>query len=341
MDGPRRQRRWLWAPHSPVGYVVLWIVSVAAVALVGALGYILIEGWNFGDAIYMSVLTLTTVGFKELHALSGAGRAWTMLLSVTAIGIIFGTVGVVAENLMSAATSGKREARRMQKRIDALTGHFIVCGFGRVGSQVAWELAEQGNDVVITDAGHEDSLERAVESGYLVVKGNGASDEVLRSAGVERARGLVAAIDSDPENVYVTLTARALNPRLFIVARATSDDVLAKLRQAGADRAVSPYTMAGHRIAGLALRPAVVDFIDAALNRVDLGFSIEELGVMPGRLAGSTVSEARARGLFVLAIRHSDGRYEPNPADGRRLEVGQSLIVSGTIEALRAVDGAR
>lgn len=321
-------------------YVVLWIVSVVVVGGIGALGYVIIEGWNFADAVYMSVITLATVGFQELHPLSQAGRVWTMILSVAAVGIIFGTVGVVAENLMTAVASGQREARRMQKQIDGLSGHFIVCGFGRVGSQVAKELREQGHAVVVIDGPGDESLDRAEDADYLVVRGDGTSDDVLLAAGVKRARGLIAAIDSDADNVYVTLTARALSPELFIVGRATSNEVLAKLRQAGADRAISPYTMAGHRIAGLALRPGVVDFIDAALNRVDLGFSIEELEVRPGRLVGVMVAEARRRGLFVLAIRHGDGRYEPNPPDTRRLEVGQSLIVSGTTEALSAVDGA-
>lgn len=332
--GRRPHRNWGWLGRRPIRHVFLWIVSVVCVALIGASGYMVFERWSFHDALYMAVITLTTVGFKEVHPMHWHGELWTMALSVAAIGIIFGTVGVVAENLVAAVTGGYRESRRMQKQVAAMNGHFIVCGFGRVGSHVAKELIDEGEQVVVVDV-RDDSLHRARDAGYAVVPGNGTTDEVLRAAGVTRARGLVTCIDSDPENVYVTLTARALNPELYIVGRASSSEVMKKLHQAGADHAVSPYVMAGHRITSLSLRPGVVDFIDAALNRIDMGFSVQEMRVTKGdSLDRQNIGDLRKRGLFVLAIRYDDGAYEPNPADERFVSAGQHLIVSGANSVL-------
>ncbi len=314
--------------------VVIWVLSVLALAVVGALGYMLIEGWSFLDGLYMAVTTMSTVGFREVHELDWPGRIWTMLMALSAIGVVFGTVGVVAEAVMTDVASGRRKAKRMTRMIDQLQGHWIVCGFGRVGSMVARELVEDGHRVVVIDV-REDSLQRAEASDYLVVHGDGATDEVLRQAGVERARGLVAAIDSDAQNVYVTLTARSINPDLFIVGRAGAETVISKLIQAGADRAVSPYTMAGRRIVNLALKPGVIEFIDAALTRGDMAFSMEEVAAdAGGTLAGRTIGELRERGVLTLAVLHAPGEYEPNPPDARVVQDGEHLIVSGATEVL-------
>ncbi len=319
----------------PVRNVLVWLVAMVALSLVGASGYMVFEGWSFFDAYYMTIITLATVGFKEVHPMDRAGQIWTMIMSVAAVAVIFGTVGVAAESLIAEMGSGKREVKRMQRKVDALRGHFIVCGYGRVGSLVASELRDDGQDVVVLDT-DPNSLERALNDGFLVVPGDGTSDTTLRKAGVERARGLVAVIDSDANNVYVTISARSLNPDLFIVGRASTASVMKKVLQAGADRTISPYEMAGRRVVQLALKPGVVDFIDAALSRGDLSFGMEEIAV-DARLAGQTVGQLRASGLFTLAIRHNPGIYEPNPADDRKLEPGESLIVSGSTAAMRAI----
>lgn len=305
-------------------------------SLVGAAGYVVLEGWPFFDAFYMTVITLATVGFKEVHPMDRAGEIWTMILSVAAVAVIFGTVGVAGEALVAEMGSGRREARRMQRKVRALHGHFIVCGYGRVGSLVARELRSDGQDVVVLDVGPK-SLDRAAADGFLVVRGDGTSDAVLMQAGVDRAKGLVSVIDSDANNVYVVISARSLNPDLFIVGRASTSAVMKKVLQAGADRTISPYEMAGRRVVQLALRPGVVDFIDAALSRGTLSFGMEEIAV-DARLAGQTVGGLRAFGLFTLAIRHDPGIYEPNPSDERRLELGESLIVSGSTAAMRSIN---
>lgn len=330
------QRR-LWpSPSRPVRNVLLWGLAVAGVSLVGASGYMLLEGWEFFDALYMTVITLATVGYKEVHPMDRAGQVWTMLLSLGAVAIIFGTVGIAAQSIVTELSSGKREVRRMQKQVESLEGHFIVCGYGRVGSLVAQELIKEGLDVVVLDS-DPTSLDRAVRDGHLVVPGDGTSDDVLLLAGVRRARGLVAAIDSDANNVYVTISARTLNPDLFIVGRAGAASVVTKLAQAGADRAISPYVMAGRRIAQLALRPGVIDFIDAALSRDGLEFAMEEVTV-DDALAGRTVLDLRRSGLATLAIRRGVGQYDPTPADDRVLTRGETLILAGSAAAMRALN---
>lgn len=314
--------------------VIGWVLGVLVLAVIGALGYVVIEGWTFFDGLYMAVTTMTTVGFREVHELDWPGRIWTMVMALSAIGVIFGTVGVVAENVITDVASGRRGAKRMSQKIDQLHGHFVVCGFGRVGSMVARELESDGQQVVVIDI-REDSLQRAEDEGYLVVHGDGATDEVLRRAGVERAKGLVSAIDSDAENVYVTLTARSMNPGLFIVGRAGAENVISKLIQAGADRAVSPYTMAGRRIVNLAIKPGVVEFIDAALTRGGMAFGMEEVvAEAGGPLAEVTIGELRRRGILTLAVLHAPGDFEPNPPDERVVAAGEHLIVSGSTEVL-------
>lgn len=314
----------------------MWAGVLTVITVSGSVGYMLIEHWNWFDALYMTVITISTTGFKEVHPMSRWGEAFTMMLSLSGVFLIFGTVGLVAEAVMTDARSGRREARKMAKDVASLRDHVIVCGYGRVGTHVIRELDRDGKDLVVVDV-RSDSLRRALDDGHLIVPGDGTSDEVLKKAGVERASVLITCIDSDAENVYVTLTARSLNPKLFIVGRAGNKEVAAKLMHAGADRAVSPYTMAGRRMVELALRPGVVDFIDAALSRGQLEFTMEELEVV-ANLAGRTVGELRARGIFTMAIQDSPGHYEPTPPDERVLLLGENLLVSGSSEIIHGLE---
>jgi voltage-gated potassium channel len=286
----------------------------------------------------MTVITLTTVGFREVHELVGfPDRLWTMILAVAGVGIIFGSIGIVAETIISEAASGRREAKRMREAVEAMGDHYVVCGYGRVGSTVIAELVHTGQRFVVIDI-HAPSLERAASDGHLVVMGDATDDTTLRAAGIERARGLITTVDSDANNVYITLSARAMNPALFIVARASAASAEAKLLQAGANRVVSPYTMAGRRAAELAIRPRVADFIDAALSHGNLSFSLEEVEVVTGSpLLGVTVGELRADGVVTLAILQPGGAYEANPPAERALSAGESLITSGSTEALSAL----
>ena len=315
-------------------HVRLWLAAVLAVSVVGTVGY-LVMGWSISDAAYMTGITLTTVGYKEVRELDGLGRLWTVMVAVAGVGIIFGSVGIVAEAVLSEAVSGRREAKRMTEAIDELKGHMILCGYGRVGSTVARELDHVGEPFVVIDI-NAASLAAAQADGHLVVMGDATADAVLRQAGIDRARGLITTIDSDANNVYVTLSARSLNPGLFIVARANQEGSEAKLAQAGANRVVSPYMRAGRQIAELAVRPGVADFIDFALSHGEPAFSIEAVVVRPGGpLDGQTVEMLRDRGIFSLAVVRGDRDYEPNPADDRILLTGENLIVSGSADTLR------
>jgi voltage-gated potassium channel len=313
-------------------------VIVLAATVIGTAGYVLLFRWSLFDAIYMTVITLTTVGFREVQELTGfPERLWTMLLAVAGVGIIFGSIGIVAETILNEAASGRREAKRMREVVGALRNHYIVCGYGRVGSTVARELVHGSERLVVIDI-LADSLERAARDGHLVVEGDATDDATLRTAGVEHARGLVTTIDSDANNVYVTLSARTMSPNLFIVARANAEGSEAKLLQAGANRVVSPYTMAGRRIAELASRPRVADFIDAALSHGNLSFSLEEVEVAAeSPLVGVTVGALRDDGVVTLAILQASGAYQANPPAGRVLGAGESLIISGPTEVLAEV----
>lgn len=313
----------------------IWILIVAVAVGAGTIGFMALEGWPLDDALYMTVITLTTVGFREVRALDAAGRLWTMLTAIAGVGIIFGSIGIVAESILSETASGRRERRRMTAAVGALRQHFILCGYGRVGTTVARELAHAGVPLVIVDI-NPASLATATDDGFLIVEGDATRDDVLREAGVERARGLITTVDSDANNVYVTLSARALNPRLFIVARANQDGSETKLLQAGADRVVSPYTRAGRQIAELATRPRVADFIDYALSHGQLAFAMEEIEVAAdGPLAGRTVGSLVAEGIHPLAIVRGPADYEPNPPAERVLAAGDGLIVSGTSDTLK------
>ena len=228
----------------------------------------------------------------------------------------------------------------MADAVKKLSGHYILCGYGRVGLTVARELVHSGLKVVVIDILPE-SLARARREGFLEVEGDATEEATLRAAGIERARGLITTIDSDAHNVYVILSARAINPSLFVVARANTEDSEARLMQAGASRVVSPYTMAGHRLAELAVRPRVVDFIDAALSHGELAFSMEEVEVVAGdpTLDGATVGTVRDSGVHVLAIVTGERSYEANPRADRILRAGETLVVSGSVARLRELRG--
>jgi len=313
-----------------------WVAIVALAIAIGTAGYMVIEGWDLLDALYMTVISVTTVGFKEVRELDASGRIWTMIMSGVGVVLVFGTVGLVTEYVILEATSGRSRTRRMEKAVGALSGHYVLCGYGRVGSTVARELVHEGTPFTVIDV-NPASLERARADGHLAIEGDATDDATLRAAGIERARGLISTIDSDAQNVYVILSARAINRSLLVVGRASTPSAEEKLALAGADRIVSPYTMAGRRLAELAIRPRVVDFLDAALSHGELSFSLEELHVTSdGGLDGVTVAGLRERGLFVLAILAADGRYAANPGDDRHLAVGETIIASGSADAFRA-----
>ncbi len=307
-----------------IGGLVLFIL------LLGTLGYRWLEGYPWMDALYMTVITLSTVGFGEVHPLTPAGRAFTMGLIVLGVGTAAYLFTTLTDYIVSGELEGTLERRRRMARLQKLNQHYVICGFGPVGQQVAAELASLNLPFVVLERDPE-RLARARRCGYLVVEGDPTEDEVLEAAQVRRARGLVAVLDTDADNLFLALTARTLNPDLFIVAQAVSEATENKLYKAGADRVVSPYAMAGHRITSVLIRPYVVTFLDAALRSESLEMWLEEVRVSEDSpLVGKSLAEAdiRARtGANVLAI--ARGREHIDWSPSLRIQPNDVLIVLG------------
>src|SRR5262245_26283700 len=257
------------------------------------------------DALFMTVTTITTIGYGEVRPLGTAGRIFTMVLALAGIGSLFYTLGVLMEYLVATRLADPAGRRRMERRIQALQGHVVVAGLGRVGRQAAHELAQAGMPFIVVDPSQA-TVRHAEERGYLLLAGDATDDAVLERAGIRRARGLVATTGNDAINMYIVLSARVLNPGLTIVSRAVDETSVTKLMRAGADRAISPYAIGGHRLAHLILKPTVVDFFETALGSGPDALNIEDLAVTDGSAAlGLTLDALEVRavtGATVLAI---------------------------------------
>lgn len=313
------------------------LLVVAALAY-GTVGYMLIERWDLLDALYMTLTTMATVGFGEVHPLSTAGRIFTMTVILGGTGTILYTFGVFAETLAEGRFGLYRRQRRMKNEIDDLRGHFIICGYGRIGSQIAREFERQRVPYVIVEVNAE-PLGRLRREGRRFVEGDAASEDVLRAAGIEHAKGLLAVVDSDERVVYITLAARALNADLYITARAGQPESPRRLELAGANRVVSPYGMAGRLMAQLAIRPAVVDVIETMQHGTS-AIGIEEILVGAACPAqGRTLREA---GLLdtgnarLLALRRRDGTLHVNPDETLRIADGDLVVAMGSEGELSA-----
>jgi voltage-gated potassium channel len=288
----------------------------------------------------MVLTTVTTVGYEEVHPLGQGGRLFTMTVIVFGVGTMLYTLATFGELLVEGHLARYARMRRMERRIAGLSDHFVVCGYGRMGARVAQEFAQIETPFVIVENNPE-PLARLRSSDLLFVEGDAASDDSLLKAGILRAKGLVSAVDSDERNVFITLTARALNPALFIVARSSFQDSTEKLRRAGANQVVSPYLMGAHRMAALAIHPVAVDLLDTVLQGENIDLVIEELLVPSGsRLLGTTLADSglRAVGANVLAIRKRSGQLRLNPADTQVLETDDLLVAIGTRAQMQAAE---
>lgn len=317
------------------------IFALVVVIAIGVVGYRLIEGWSLLDSLFMTITTISTVGYKEVHELSQAGQIFTIILIVTGVGVLFYGVTTIVQYVIEGNLENILGRRRMKEKISKLKGHIIVCGFGRVGKEVARVFQEEGVDFVVID-NSKDAVAEAAASGYLYIEGNASSDEVLKEAGILHARGLVAAAGSDADNVFITLSARGLRPDIFITARASAHESEFKLRRAGADRTIYPHVLGGRRLAMLTLRPLVVDFVDTALESRGKELVLENIGVGPGSpVIGKTCKEGQrcGNGAVILAVRKKDGRLFTSISDEMMLELGDQLIVIGNREQLRDLEG--
>ena len=311
-------------------------ILLVIVIAVGVAGYTLINRWNLLDSFYMVIITISTVGYTEVHPQSQAGRLFTSGLIVVGVATMLYGFGVFAETLADNAFGRYRRERRLQRDLDHLRDHYIICGYGRIGTQIVAEFEDHKVPYVVIDQ-TEEAVERIRAEGRLHIEGDASKEEILKQAGIERAKGLISAVDSDERAVYIVLAARAFNPSLYIVARAGRRESIRRLELAGATRTISPYLMAGHRMAELAIRPAMVDVLDT-LHHAEAGIGVEELVVSPATAAiGKTLE---ASGLLagdaarVLALRRRDGNLHVNPSGSLRLEEGDLVIALGTEEQL-------
>jgi voltage-gated potassium channel len=321
------------------------IVFFVGVVLFGTFGYWLLENMAPLEALYMAVITVTTVGFGEVQPLHYAGQVFTIFLVFIGVAAFTYFATTVANYLIAGEIKGFLERRKMQKHIEQLSDHFIVCGYGRMGEQVAREFRREKHSLVVIERSDE-AAARAIEAGYLVVHGDAENDEVLRAAGIERARGLVAVLESDAENLMVTLSARALHEKLFIVARTNSEMSQSKLLAAGADRVLFPHGLGGRRIAQMALRPNVVEFLEVVMHDEELELWLEEMTVgIESELDGCAVyaSDIRAAtGANIVAVRQRTGKLLAAPTPDTRLQAGDIIVAVGTraqVVALREKAG--
>jgi voltage-gated potassium channel len=314
---------------------------IALMLATGTIGFCVIENYPPFDAFYMTLITVSTVGYAEIHPLSHAGRIFNSFVIFFGVITMFFAIGAMTQSIIELELGeyfGKRRARRM---IEKLEQHFIVCGYGRVGRNAALELQRSGVPFVVVDLEPE-RVERAMAAGMLAVAADSTRDDTLRSVGVVRARGLISALATDADNLFVILSAKNLNPKLFVATRAGEEEAEAKLRRAGADALFAPYTMAGYRLAQAVLRPHVFQFFDVATKSVGLDVDVEQVRVpesseFAARSLGQT-RIGRDLGVIVLGIRKSDGRMLFNPAAETVITGGDYLIVMGEPGNLRNLE---
>jgi voltage-gated potassium channel len=333
LDAARRRRAPIWW----MGWRLVALL-ITAVTLVGTAGYMLIEGWSLIDAFYMTAITITTAGYLEVHPLSTAGRLFTVFVLFTGVGSFFYAFTLFMALLSGGTLLERRERKRLARMLEHLNDHFILCGFGRMGEIIAREFARQGVPFVVIERSSE-RMHVAMDHGFLVVEADASNEDVLRRVGIARARGFVAAVSTDAENVYAVLSARLLKPDLFIVGRAESEDARTKLKRAGADRVISPYHLGGLQLAQTALRPAVVDFVQLATSSDNMNLNLEQVRIGAGSpLDGCSLIAAGLRqrfGVVVVGIRRADGKMDFNPEPETAMHAGDDLVVLGRAQSLK------
>ena len=309
--------------------------------VMGTVGFTVIEGYPLFDAFYMTLITITTVGYAEIHPLSHAGRVFNSFLIFFGVTVMFFAIGAMTQTLIELELGEYFEKRRTRRMIQKLDQHFIICGYGRVGRNAAGELQRSGVPFVIVDLQPE-RVEKAMLAGMLAVAADATRDETLRSVGIERARGLIAALATDADNLFVILSAKNLNRQLFVSTRAGEEEAEDKLRHAGADAVFAPYTTAGYRLAQAVLRPHVFHFFDVATRSMGLDVDVEQVRVPEsGEFTSRSLEQTRMGrelGVIVLAIRKSDGRMLFNPPADTVIAAGDHLIVMGEPKNLRHLE---
>jgi voltage-gated potassium channel len=319
--------------NNPFKRIVPPLIVLVVIITLATLGYTQIEHWRLLDALYMITITLATVGFKEVGPMSDVARIMTMALIIFGVGTVGYTVGQLVEMTVNGEIADYRGKRRMYRKMKELKDHYIICGYGRVGHQVTLEFDAEKVPYVVIDSKAETAKELD-SKGTPYIIGDMSQDDLLESAGIERAKGLVACADSDTSNVFVTLSARVLNPKIFIIARASNLATETKLIKAGANRVISPYYIAGNRMASMAIRPIALDFLDTVMHSENVELALEEHAVdNNSAVVGRTLAELNIKqktGANVLAIKHITGKFDLQPTANTRIEKEDVLVTLGT-----------
>ena len=321
--------------------LALIALAMAITLAVGTLGFVLIEHYPVFDAFYMTLTTVTTVGYGEIRTLSHAGRIFNCFLIFFGVVIMLLAIGAMTQTVIELELNQFFGKRRIKNMIDKMEGHIILCGYGRVGHGAAEELTHAGAKFVVVDR-DEERVERAMKTGMLAVLADASRDETLRDVGIDRARGLIATLASDADNLFLILSAKALNPKLFLCARIAEEESAEKLRRAGADFVFAPYNSTGHRMAQALLKPHVQQFLDFTTQNVGLDAGIEQVRVNDrSAFTGQSLKEMETRrelGVIVLAIRKATGEMLFNPPAEAVIGAGDHLIVMGRPDGLRRLE---
>jgi voltage-gated potassium channel len=311
--------------------ILISIFALIGVISFGTIGYSVVENWDFFDSLYMTIITLTTVGYNEVHDLSKAGRAFTIILVLSGVGAVLYLLGTFSRVIIEGEIREIFGRRKLIKKIEGMKNHYIICGYGRMGNIICKEMTEYDTPFVIVERSAD--ILASMDKSVLAIQGDATHDDVLKEAGIQNALGLISVLSSDADNLYVVLSARGLNPKLTIVARSSEETAERKLLRAGADRVISPYYIGGLRIAHTILKPAVVDFIEFATRSGNLELQIEEVEVGDrSNLINQSLDQSGIRkemGVIIVAIKRSSGEMEFNPQSNSIIKIGDTLIAMG------------
>ena len=321
--------------------ILIAFILLLTVIFAGTTGYYGIEDMPVFDAFYMTVITISTVGFSEIKPLSQAGRILTIAIIISGISVLTYTLGQVAKIFVEGELRRILGRRKLEKQISELSNHYIICGYGRIGSIISHELAAEKIPFVVIE-NNSAKIEKLEEEHYLYLNMDATSEEALIRAGIQKARGIVTVVESDADNVFITLTARGLRPDVFVLARASDVKNESKILKAGASRVVCPYLFGGKRMAQILNKPTVVDFIDTAMMSSHLGLGMEEAVIGPtSNLAGKTLIDSRIRqdfGVIIVAIKKPSNEMIFNPTPTEKLESGDVIVVIGKKDDLSRMD---